>query len=97
MKTSLKPSQDTPAWQVKTDLLKGVPGISDQTARCLIAQLPELGQCSRQQIAALVGVAPVNRDSAGPSYDLWRSCRGPYRPVYAYPHRHRRIRCAPEQ
>lgn len=51
------------AWQEKRDLLKGVPGVGDQTARCLIAQLPELGRCSRQQIAALVGVAPINRDS----------------------------------
>lgn len=55
--------KDSPAWQAKVDLLKAVPGIGDQTARCLIAQLPELGQCSRQQIAALVGVAPINRDS----------------------------------
>lgn len=53
----------SPAWQTKVDLLKTVPGIGDQTARCLIAQLPELGDCSRQQIAALVGVAPINRDS----------------------------------
>jgi transposase len=55
--------KDTPAWQEKVDLLKGVPGVGDQTARSLVAQLPELGQCSRGQIAALVGVAPVNRDS----------------------------------
>lgn len=55
--------RDTPAWQHKADLLKQVPGVGDQTARMLIAHLPELGQCSRQQIAALVGVAPVNRDS----------------------------------
>jgi len=47
--------KDSPAWQAKVDLLKAVPGIGDQTARCLIAQLPELGQCSRQQIAALSG------------------------------------------
>lgn len=53
----------SPAWQEKIDLLKAVPGIGDQTARCLIAQLPELGTCSRQQIAALAGVAPINRDS----------------------------------
>ena len=55
--------KDTPAWQEKVDLLKGVPGVGDQTARSLVAQLPELGQCSRGQIAALVGVAPINRDS----------------------------------
>lgn len=52
-----------PAWQEKLDLLKSTPGIGDATARALIAELPELGRCSRQQIAALVGVAPINRDS----------------------------------
>ena len=55
--------QASPTWQAKVDRLKGVPGIGDQTARSLVAQLPELGTCSRQQIAALVGVAPMNHDS----------------------------------
>jgi len=55
--------RSSPAWQAKVDLLKGVPGVGEQTARCLVAQLPELGSCSRQKIAALVGVAPINRDS----------------------------------
>jgi len=50
-------------WQAKADLLKSVPGIGDKSARMLVAQLPELGRCSRQQIAKLVGVAPINRDS----------------------------------
>lgn len=53
----------SPAWQEKVDLLKTVPGVGEQTARQRVASLPELGRCSRQQIAALVGVAPVNRDS----------------------------------
>lgn len=52
-----------PVWQESETLLKSVPGVGDQTARTLMAELPELGQCSRQQIAALVGVAPLNRDS----------------------------------
>jgi transposase len=55
--------KDSQAWQEKTDLLKSVPGIGDQTARTLLAELTELGTSSRQQIAALVGVAPMNRDS----------------------------------
>lgn len=55
--------RDTPAWQAKADLLKSVPGIGDRSARMLIAHLPELGRASRQQIAKLVGVAPINRDS----------------------------------
>src|SRR5690606_19467714 len=55
--------RQSPAWCEKQKLLKGVPGIGDQTARQLIINVPELGQCSRQQIAALVGVAPFNRDS----------------------------------
>lgn len=53
----------SPVWQVKKNLLTSVPGVGDQTARTLIAELPELGSCSRQRIAALVGVAPMNRDS----------------------------------
>jgi transposase len=50
-------------WREKEDLLKSVPGIGDQTARALLTQLPELGNLSRRQIASLVGVAPMNRDS----------------------------------
>lgn len=53
----------SPIWQARKDLLTSVPGVGDQTARTLIAELPELGTCSRQRIAALVGVAPLNRDS----------------------------------
>jgi transposase len=55
--------QACPLWRQTQELLKSVPGVGDQTARTLIAQLPELGACSRQKISALVGVAPLNRDS----------------------------------
>jgi transposase len=55
--------QQSPAWQEKIDLLQTVPGIGPQTARALVAELPELGACSRQALAALAGVAPMNRDS----------------------------------
>lgn len=50
-------------WKNKRDLLISVPGIGQTTASQLVADLPELGKLNRQQIAALVGVAPVNRDS----------------------------------
>ena len=53
----------TPAWRETEDLLKSVPGVGDVTARTLIADLPELGTLDRKKIAALVGVAPFNRDS----------------------------------
>src|SRR5688572_7667792 len=53
--------QSMPAWQAKVDLLKTMKGVGDQTARMLVAQLPELGQLSRQKIARLVGLAPINR------------------------------------
>ena len=53
----------TPAWRETEDLLMSVPGVGDKLARTLIADLPELGSLSRRQIAALVGVAPLNRDS----------------------------------
>jgi transposase len=50
-------------WRDRLKVLKSVPGVGDATAATLIAELPELGQLNRQQIAALVGVAPMNRDS----------------------------------
>lgn len=50
-------------WRDRFTLLKSIPGVGDATAATLIAELPELGQLNRQQIAALVGVAPMNRDS----------------------------------
>jgi len=53
----------SPVRQEKVDLLKTVPGVGPQTARTLVVELLELGDCSRQAIAALVGVVPMNRDS----------------------------------
>ena len=53
----------TPVWRENDDLLESVPGIGPATARPLLAELPELGTLGRKQIAALVGVAPLNRDS----------------------------------
>jgi transposase len=53
----------TPAWRERDELLKSVPGVGNIVARTLIADLPELGRLDRKQIAALVGVAPFNRDS----------------------------------
>ncbi len=53
----------SPLYQAKADLLRSVPGVGQVTTLTLLATLPELGQLSRHQIAALVGVAPLNRDS----------------------------------
>ena len=53
----------SPLYQAKADLLRSVPGVGQVTTLTLLATLPELGQLSRHQIAALVGVAPMNRDS----------------------------------
>jgi transposase len=50
-------------WNNKLQLLQSVPGIGANTAQQLIANMPELGKVNRQQAAALVGVAPLNRDS----------------------------------
>jgi transposase len=55
--------RESPVWREKEDLLKSVPGIGPTTARTLLAQLPELGALDRRRIAALVGIAPINRDS----------------------------------
>jgi len=53
----------SPAWREKEDLLRSVPGIGPVSARTMLAELPELGSLNRKKIAALVGVAPLNRDS----------------------------------
>lgn len=50
-------------WRNKRDLLQSVPGVGATIASQLIAELPELGKHNRQQVAALAGVAPINRDS----------------------------------
>ena len=55
--------QRSPLWRAKDDLLRSVPGIGPTTSCILIAFLPELGTLSRREIASLVGVAPLNRDS----------------------------------
>jgi transposase len=58
---SLIESDET--WSEQAELLKSVPGIGAGTAASLAADLPELGHLNRQEIAALAGLAPYNRDS----------------------------------
>lgn len=53
----------SPVWRAKEDLLASVPGVGPTIARTLIAELPELGQLDRKQIAALAGLAPFTRQS----------------------------------
>lgn len=55
--------QATPLWREHEDLLRSVPDIGPVVSRTLLAELPELGTLTHKQIAALVGVAPLNRDS----------------------------------
>jgi transposase len=55
--------RNSPAWREKDDLLQSATGVGPKTSAVLIAELPELGQLSRHQIAKLAGVAPINRDS----------------------------------
>lgn len=53
----------SPVWRETEELLTSVPGIGRVTAHTLLADLPELGTLGRRKLAALVGVAPINRDS----------------------------------
>lgn len=55
--------RSSPVWRATDELLRSVPGVGSITAQTLIAEVPELGQLGRHQIAALMGVAPLNRDS----------------------------------
>ena len=60
LSTTLRAS---PVWREQDDLLRSVPGVGPVVSLTLLAELPELGTLNRKQIAALVGVAPLNRDS----------------------------------
>jgi transposase len=52
----------SPLWRARDDLLRSVPGVGPILALTLLAELPELGTLTHKQLAALVGVAPLNRD-----------------------------------
>jgi transposase len=62
--------RSSPLWRAQDNLLQSVPGVGGVTAFTLIADLPELGHLDRRKIAALVGIAPLNRDSGA-----WRGRR----------------------
>jgi transposase len=64
----------SPIWKTKDDLLRSVKGVGPVLSRTLLAELPELGRLSRQEISKLVGVAPLNNDSG--KYKGKRSCWG---------------------
>ncbi len=71
--------RQSPVWQEQVDVLQSVPGVGPVLSRTLLAELAEVGTLTRRQIAALVGVAPLNRDSGtfrGP-----RTCWGGRAPV----------------
>jgi len=53
----------TPIWREREDLLRSVPGVGPTVARTILADVPEIGTLDRKQIAALIGVAPLNWDS----------------------------------
>lgn len=55
--------KSSPVWRAKDKLLQSVPGVGPVLSRTLLAELPELGRLSNREIAKLVGVAPLNRDS----------------------------------
>jgi transposase len=55
--------RSSPLWREQEDVLRSVPGVGPTVTATLLAELPELGTLGRKPIAALVGVAPHNRDS----------------------------------
>ena len=55
--------RQSPLWRERDDLVRSVPGVGPVLSATLLAELPELGTVGRKQVAALVGVAPLNRDS----------------------------------
>ena len=65
-----KAVEASPLWRAKEDLLRSVPGVGRVLASTLLADLPELGHLNRKEIAKLVGVAPLARESG-----RWRGQR----------------------
>jgi transposase len=65
---------DTPGLRSRVQILVAVQGVGHLTATALLAALPELGTCSKNQVAALAGLAPFNRDSG--AFRGTRSIRG---------------------
>jgi transposase len=55
--------RSTPLWRAKDEILQSTPGVGPVLSRTLVAEVPELGVLNRQEIAALIGVAPFNCDS----------------------------------
>jgi len=55
--------KQSPVWQEKDEILQSVPGVGPVLSVTLLAGLPELGTLNRREVAALAGVAPLNRDS----------------------------------
>lgn len=55
--------KDSPIWREKDELLRSVPGVGPNLSITLLAEMPELGTPNRKKAAALIGVAPLNRDS----------------------------------
>ncbi len=62
--------RESPVWREQDDLLRSAPGVGPVLTTTLLAELPELGTLTGKQISALVGVAPLNRDSG-----TWRGKR----------------------
>lgn len=60
----------SPVWRDKEDLLRSIPGVGPVLSATLLIGVPELGSLSHKQLAALIGVAPLNRDSGS-----WRGQR----------------------
>ena len=63
-----------PEWKNTVELLTSAKGVGKVLAYTLLSELPELGKLNRKEIAALVGIAPMNRDSGG--YQGKRYIRG---------------------
>ena len=73
-KKLVKLIEECPEYQAKNDILQSMPGIGHIVAFSLLADMPELGNISSKQAAALVGVAPFNRESG--SYKGQRNIKG---------------------
>lgn len=78
--------KESPMWRAKDQILTSTPGVGKVVSLTLLADLPELGTLNRKEIAHLVGVAPLNRDSGlfkgPPEADVGWACKSPPSPLH---------------
>ena len=74
-------------WRTKMEIMTSMPGVGKVLAYTLLSELPELGSLNRKEIAALVGVAPINREQRQAEWQA-ENTRWPTQSSHGHVHGH---------